>query len=61
MDNILCVNLMYDIVRVGWCAVVVAVLSLCAMVVTYLFGVWFGNVEKNNLLFDEGYNGDNYS
>lgn len=31
------------------------------MIVMFFFMVWFGNVEKNNRLFEEGYDGEGYS
>jgi hypothetical protein len=49
--NMFCVNVMYDVTRIGWCAVIVAVLSILAMIVTFLFSVWFGDVQRNNKWF----------
>ena len=49
--NAFCVNMMYDVVRIGWCAVAVAVCSVLGMISSYIFSLWFGDVEKNNKWF----------
>ena len=53
--NMLCVNVMYDIVRIGQCAIVVAVFSAIGMIFSYIFACWFTDVERNNKWFQEGY------
>ncbi len=42
--NMFCVNVMYDVVKIGWCAVIVAVFSAVGMVVSYIFSCWFADV-----------------
>lgn len=50
--NSFCVNMMNDIVRIGWSAVAVAVCSIFGMIFSYIFSVWFSDVEKNNKWFE---------
>lgn len=49
--NMFCINTMYDIVRIGYCAVIVSVFSFLGMVFTYIFSIWFDDVEKNHKMF----------
>lgn len=49
---------MYDVIKIGWCSIVVAVFSAIGMIVSYIFACWFTDVERNNKWFEEGYTGD---
>jgi hypothetical protein len=48
---------MHDIVKIGWCTLVVAVFSAIGMVVSYIFACWFTDVDRNPKWFEEGYTG----
>ena len=53
--NTFCINTMYDIVRIGYCSIFISVFSLLAIIFGYIFTLWFGDVEKNNKMFDDDY------
>ncbi len=55
--NSICINVMHDIVKIGWCTLVVAVFSAIGMVVSYIFACWFTDVDRNPKWFEEGYTG----
>ncbi len=42
--NSLCINVMYDIIKIGWCAIVVCIFSAVGMVLSYIFASWFADV-----------------
>jgi phage shock protein PspC (stress-responsive transcriptional regulator) len=49
---------MHEVIRIGWCAVIVCGFCLVAMVFAYFFASWFEDVEKNSKWFEEeGYEG----
>lgn len=56
--NMVCINVMYSVVKIGWCAVIVAVFSALGMILSYIFACWFTDVERDNRWFQEGYSGD---
>lgn len=51
--NMFCINVMYDVVKIGWCAIVVAVLSAIGMVFLYVYAGWFADVERHEKWFTE--------
>ena len=58
--NSICINVMHDIVKIGWCTLVVAVFSAIGMVVSYIFACWFTDVDRNPKWFEEGYTGEDH-
>ena len=42
-----CVNVMYDVVRLGYCAVILLAFSIIGVISGYGFTLIFGEVEKS--------------
>jgi hypothetical protein len=40
--NMFCINTMYNIIRIGWCALFLAIFTIIGMVAGYMFSLYFG-------------------